>query len=90
MVHDSVESFGLSLPISGSHGRDWVVSYYFDHGGMDYRGGPRTYSGHDGTDFIVPTFRAMDSDRIEILAAAEGEVYHTDDGHPDRSEVGWN
>ena len=87
MVHDSVESFRLSLPISGSHGRDWVVSYYVDHGGKDYRGGPRTYSGHDGTDFIVPTFRAMDYDRIEILATADGEVFHTDDGHPDRSEA---
>ena len=54
-------------------------------------GGRRTYCEHEGTDFLVPNFRSMDSDRVVIRAAADGEVLCSLDKFFDRvvaDEVG--
>lgn len=48
-------------------------------------GFPGCYDEHDGSDFIlVGGFDAMDAGSADILAAADGVVVETDDGHYDR------
>ena len=78
----------LQLPISGIHGTQWTIWQYVDHdpssGLRDYTGGDRTYDGHDGTDFGVPSFRSMDNDLVAVLAAAAGRVTFVRDGQFDR------
>jgi len=67
---------------------DWTIVQYVDQdpssGISDYTGGSRSYDGHRGTDFLVPNFRFMDHDLVEILAAAAGEVVVAIDGFHDR------
>ena len=89
----SARALRLALPLSGVHGKHWVISYYVDQnyvgpappsGVRDYRGGPRSYPNHGGTDFLVPNFRFMDDNRVKIRAAAAGEVIFAEDGSFDR------
>lgn len=54
---------------------------------LDYvgRAFPHCYDEHDGSDFILDGgFVAMDAGSMEILAAADGVVVATEDGHYDR------
>jgi len=68
----------LAWPVGGEEGLDWVINSYVDldpgPGRRDYRGGDRTYNGHDGTDIYSPNFRWMDRDLPPVLAAAPGRV----------------
>jgi murein DD-endopeptidase MepM/ murein hydrolase activator NlpD len=49
------------------------------------RGFPHCYDEHDGSDFLLDGgFDAMDAGSVAILAAADGTVVETDDGHYDR------
>ena len=51
----------------------------------DGRGFPHCYDGHDGSDFMLDGgFDTMDAGSVEIVAAAEGVVVETEDGHYDR------
>ncbi|MBW1879646.1 MAG: M23 family metallopeptidase [Deltaproteobacteria bacterium] len=53
----------------------------------NYRGDsyPYCYDEHGGTDFILDGgFTAMDAGSATVVAAADGEVVSTDDGHYDR------
>lgn len=51
-------------------------------GVADYTCGPRSYDGHKGTDFALPSFAAMDAG-VNVLAAAPGTVLGTRDGMKD-------
>lgn len=54
---------------------------------LDYLGRtfPHCYDEHDGSDYILDGgFDAMDAGSVEILAAADGVVVETEDGHYDR------
>ena len=67
----------LSWPIGGSDSLNWVINNYVDldngTGIRDYRGGMKTYNGHNGIDIDLANFRAMDSG-WPALAAAPGRV----------------
>jgi murein DD-endopeptidase MepM/ murein hydrolase activator NlpD len=48
-------------------------------------GFPDCYDGHGGSDILLAGgFEAMDEGSVEVLAAADGEVVETEDGHYDR------
>ena len=85
----STAALMLQVPVSGTHGTHWTIWQYVDHdpsaGVRDYTGGGRSYDGHRGTDFGVPSFRSMDNDLVEIRAAAAGTVIVAVDGHLDRT-----
>lgn len=54
---------------------------------LDYvgRSFPYCYDEHDGSDYILAGgFAAMDAGSVVVIAAAEGTVSFTDDGHYDR------
>ena len=80
-------AFQFQTPVGGVELIDWYADSHFDHdktsGIRDYRGGTRSYDGHKGVDFSVPTWRHMDNG-VPVLAAANGRVSRTDDGHFDR------
>ena len=81
----TTEALLLQVPVSGTHGTSWTIWQYVDHdpspGARDYKGGDRSYNGHRGTDFGVPSFRSMDNDLVEIRAAAAGRVVAAVDAH---------
>ena len=87
----SVDSFKLALPVQGCEAKDWVANYFVAHEKPgqpgkfeDYRGGEKTYCGHEGTDFSVPNFRWMDQG-FAVYASANGKVICVHDGEPDRN-----
>ena len=86
----TAEPLVLQLPVSGIHGTHWTIWQYVDHdptsGVRDYTGGDRSYDGHRGTDFGVPSFRSMDNDLVEVRAAAAGRVTVAVDGNFDRMD----
>jgi murein DD-endopeptidase MepM/ murein hydrolase activator NlpD len=85
-----VERSTLQWPLAGSAGRDWIISNYVDHlpgpGVRDYRGGTRTYEGHEGVDIAIASFRAMD-EGVTAHAVAPGVVTAVHDGEADRNMV---
>lgn len=54
---------------------------------QDYACGTRTYDGHSGIDFGIFPFpwKTMDSNQIEVVAAADGAIIEKVDGNFDRS-----
>ena len=83
----------LLLPMGGVPFEDWVIVNYVDldpgFGDVDYRGGPFTYDSHNGIDFTLPNFSAMDAG-VPVMAAAEGTVIFMFDGGFDRETAGGN
>ena len=86
-------ALALTAPLPGRDGVDWVVQRYVDldptpTGLEDYTGAvdgaARTTDGHTGTDFHVPSFRAMDAD-VPVLAADAGRVVAVFDDDDDRN-----
>ncbi|MDB5282467.1 MAG: hypothetical protein JWO06_1542 [Bacteroidota bacterium] len=76
-------------------------SFYFisagvDHdtttGILDYNCGSRTYDGHAGTDIaIFPfPFYKMDSNQVQVIAAAAGTILYKSDGNFDKNCAGNN
>lgn len=74
----------------------YMVSYFFDHDPVtaqlkDYMGGRRTYDTstyrHTGIDIAPWPFyiRMMDSQVVQVIAAAPGTIVYRDDGHYDRN-----
>lgn len=91
-------SLGLAVPIGGTMNQDWYLTNYVDgqpgQGFLDYACGAKSYDSHQGVDFVLPNFGAMD-DEVPVLAAASGTVVGTHDGEPDRNKawmtgVQWN
>ena len=84
------EDFSLALPIDCTLGQDCYIQQYMDRdpgeGATDYRCSTLSYDGHKGTDFALPTRRAMEAG-VDVLAAADGRVRGFRDGMPDS---GWS
>ncbi|MBO9474476.1 M23 family metallopeptidase [Shimia sp. R10_1] len=77
----------FSLPVDCELGTTCFIQNYVDQdpseGYQDHACGALSYDGHKGTDFALPTLKAM-SKGVDILAAAEGVVTGTRDGMEDR------
>lgn len=79
----------LGTPIVGTAGIDFQVVNYVDwgiNGIEDAHCGTKTYDGHQGTDFVIRSFRQMDSG-VDVVAAASGVVTFIQDGEFDRETV---
>jgi len=90
---ETPSSTALLWPLAGRDGHDWVINNYVDldatSGTLDYTGGSgsgaKTYDGHNGIDIDVPSFRWMDGNISNVLAAASGVVTGIRDTEPDRN-----
>ncbi len=76
------------IPVEGEYLKDYFLLYYVDwgvHGISDYKGGNKTYTGHQGTDFIIRNFAQMDAG-VAVLAADAGVVTYVLDTVFDRNK----
>lgn len=77
----------LELPVDCEMGKTCYIEDYMDadptNAQRDYRCGLRARDDHNGTDFAIIDWDAMEAG-VNVLAAAEGTVYATRDGEPDR------
>jgi Peptidase family M23 len=82
------ERISFSLPIACDVGTTCFIQNYLDDdpspGARDYSCGDRTYDGHDGTDFRLPSLEEQRAG-VDVLAAAAGFVVSSRDGMPDIS-----
>lgn len=78
----------FALPIACELGSSCVIQNYVDvdlsSASRDYQCGTRTYDGHNGTDFRLPSMAAQQAG-VDVLAAAAGRVVRRRDGIPDVS-----
>src|SRR5262245_52713649 len=69
------EPISFSLPIACEVGATCFIQNYSDNdpspGARDYYCGDRTYDGHDGTDFRLPSLEEQQAG-VNVLAAATG------------------
>ena len=76
-------------PLQGVEGQDYFIVNYMDHdttaGLKDYECGDKTYQGHTGTDFVLRSFKTMDSG-VYVKAVANGRVFITKDSLFDRNK----
>ncbi|MFW2545304.1 M23 family metallopeptidase [Primorskyibacter sp. 2E107] len=76
----------LDLPIACSLGQDCYIEAYLDHdpgqGRADQTCGLRTRDGHQGIDFALPGYDALQRG-VAVRAAADGVVEAIRDGLPD-------
>jgi len=84
------QTITLSPPLEGVPGRDYMIVNHVDHDTsagsiIDYMCGMRTYDGHQGTDFVLPSFREMDAG-VWAVAAAPGRVFTVVDTAFDRNK----
>lgn len=81
----------MSLPVDCTLGRDCFVQQYVDRdpgpGSNDFTCGTLSYDGHNGTDFALPSFKAMRGG-VRVLATANGKVRGLRDGEPDLGAAG--
>ena len=77
----------LEMPLDCEVGRNCMIQQYVDHSrssnASDYQCGGLTNSGHNGTDFRLPTLAAQRAG-VNVLAAARGQVLRARDGMPDQ------
>ena len=82
------EAIELRLPINCEIGVTCEIQNYVDldpsSQARDYQCGSRTYNGHKGVDFRLPSLRAQRAG-VNVLAAAPGRVLRVRDGVPDMS-----
>jgi murein DD-endopeptidase len=76
----SYAQFSIITPIEGTVLKDYFIVNHVDHDTIkssisDIRCGKRTYDGHMGTDYVIPSFKAMDVG-VNVLAAADGKVIY--------------
>jgi murein DD-endopeptidase MepM/ murein hydrolase activator NlpD len=80
----------LAFPIEGRLGEDYILPFYVDWGlesdVLDHACGNKTYDGHQGTDFLIRSFAAMD-EGVTVLAAEAGEVIALVDSLFDREKT---
>jgi len=84
----NAQSF-LLTPISGDYGKDYTIVNYVDwalQGHQDAYCGSKSYDSHQGTDFVIRSFKQMDSG-VYVLAADTGIVTFIQDGLFDREKV---
>lgn len=76
----------LAIPLHCRLGEDCFILNYMDSdpgpGAADFTCGPRSYDGHKGTDFAVPSFAAMEAG-VAVRPAAPGVVTALRDGMAD-------
>ncbi len=76
----------LAQPVDCVLGETCFIQQYVDHdpgpGAYDFTCGPLSYQGHKGTDFGLPSFKAM-REGVDVLAAAPGIVLGTRNGMDD-------
>ncbi len=77
------------LPLEGQNGKDYFLCRYVDHdpssGIRDMNCGNKTYDGHLGTDFLIRSFKTMDSG-VRVHSVADGIVQRTVDNNYDREK----
>jgi hypothetical protein len=82
------EAIELRLPIRCEIGVTCEIQHYVDldpsQQARDFQCGSRTYNGHKGVDFRVPSMAAQRAG-VDVLAAAPGRVLRIRDGVPDMS-----
>jgi hypothetical protein len=80
------QNIQLGLPIACEPGRTCYLQNYRDAdpsaSARDYKCGTRTYDGHNGTDFRLPSLVSQKAG-VEVLASASGRVLRTREGAPD-------
>ena len=80
------QSIQLGMPIACEPGRTCYIQNYLDAdpsaSARDFKCGTRTYDGHNGTDFRLPSMASQRAG-VEVLASASGRVLRTRDGAPD-------
>ena len=80
----------FSQPLQGTSGQDYWIVNYVDHdltgGLLNYACSNKTYDGHEGTDYVLRSFKTMDSG-VVVYAMADGIVFKTKDSLFDRSKV---
>ncbi len=78
-----------SLPLDGVNGSSFFIVNHVDHdttsGLRDYHCGTKTYDGHQGTDFVIRSFKTMDSG-VNVKAVASGRVIFVTDTQYDRNK----
>ena len=88
LANEGAQGPRFGLPIDCVPGASCFVQNYVDHdpspAWRDYACGARTYDGHDGTDFRVPSMAAVRAG-VAVLAAADGVVAGVRDGMTDVS-----
>ncbi|WP_319824734.1 M23 family metallopeptidase [Thalassovita sp.] len=76
----------LAQPVDCVLGETCFIQQYVDHdpgpGAQDFTCGPLSYQGHKGTDFGLPSFKAM-RNGVDVLAAAPGVVLGMRNGMDD-------
>ena len=91
----AASDFVLGLPIDCTLGETCYIQQYMDRDpgpdARDYICGGLVYDGHKGTDFALPTHKAMENG-VNVIASAPGTVTGLRDGVTDRvySEVNAN
>ena len=82
------QPLSLALPIQCRPGVDCEIQNHVDRDpgpeARDYRCGTRTYQGHDGVDFRLPSL-ARQRQGVAVLAAADGRIVRARDGVADVS-----
>ena len=82
----SALAFEMGSPVMCDLGKTCFIQQYVDHddssGVRDTACGPRSYDGHQGTDFRLPDQASM-MRGTNVLAVAGGKVRATRDGLPD-------
>jgi len=80
------QSIQLGMPIACEPGRTCYIQNYVDAdpsaSARDFKCGTRTYDGHNGTDFRLPSLASQKAG-VEVLASASGRVLRARDGAPD-------
>jgi murein DD-endopeptidase MepM/ murein hydrolase activator NlpD len=76
-------------PIDGVLGQDFIIVNYVDWGAssavLDNHCLSKSYDGHQGTDYVLKSFRAMD-EGVNVRAVDTGIVIFTLDGEYDREK----
>lgn len=92
LLHSSLpaQSPFLVFPVEGTFNYDFMAVNYVDHdtslgGILDYNCGYQTYDGHAGIDFVLRSFRQMDSG-VGAVASAAGRVFIVVDSVYDRNK----
>ncbi|MDZ4758492.1 MAG: peptidoglycan DD-metalloendopeptidase family protein [Bacteroidota bacterium] len=82
----------FTLPVQGTLGTDFYIVNHVDQNlsvgqFKDFNCGSKSYDGHMGTDFVLRSFRQMDSG-VNVLAAEAGIVVAVVDTFYDRNKTG--